>query len=154
MKYFKREWSEEVDAAETDRAHQAYLQHLRQIEERLSSDLRKLATDVSLHDALFKAFDYDDSASVLEIRLRCGDLQVGYFDLDLHYEGACIVNGYTPALAAAVHNPKTEVLYDEVDVADGSLFEHRMLLWPQGDVTIRFRHCSLSYSPVTSRYSS
>ena len=38
--------------------------------------------------------------------------------------------------------PDTEVLSEEVDVVDGSVFEHRLLLWPEGDLAIRFSEFS------------
>jgi hypothetical protein len=47
-------------------------------------------------------------------------------------------------LVAAVRAPKTEILYDEVDLAGDGKFEHRMLLWPREEMAIRFRGFSLS----------
>jgi hypothetical protein len=116
VKYFTRSWCTEDDSEQVEYVRRAYAQRLDEIDEYLNPDLRTLARRISLHDCLFKGFGYDSSNDLIEIRLRCGDLQVGYFDLDLRYEEASLVGGYTPELAAVIHDPETQVLYDEVDV--------------------------------------
>jgi hypothetical protein len=50
------------------------------------------------------------------------------------------------ALRAAVANPRTEILYDEIDVA-GSEFVHRFLCWPYQEFDIQFRSARLQTSP-------
>lgn len=152
MRYFTRSWREEYNDERAGEVIRAYHSHLDEIEPQLTPELVILARQVSLHDGLFKEFEYDVASALLRMRLRCGDLQVGYFDLRLRYEGAALVAGYTPELRSAVRDPETEILYDEVDVADDGEFAHRMLLWPRGEMDIRFRELSLSHTPVADRH--
>ncbi len=152
MRYFTRSWHEESDDDQAEEVRHTYLRRLDEIEPTLTPELTLLARKISLHDCLFREFVYDEVSKLLRLRLRCGDLKVGYFDLELRYGGATLLAGYTPELVAAVRASKTEVLYDEVGLAGEGEFDHRMLLWPREEMTIRFRSFSLSRTLATGRH--
>lgn len=46
-------------------------------------------------------------------------------------------------------DPRTELLYDEVDVVDPGRFEHRHLLWPEGEFGVRFAEVSVVSAPAS-----
>jgi hypothetical protein len=76
--------------------------------------------------------------------LLCGDLQVGYFDLDLLYRGVSVTDEALAVLAAAARDRRTEILYDEVDLQLRKRYVHRMLLWPSGEADIVFSDLELA----------
>jgi len=87
----------------------------------------------------------------LFLRLRCGELQYGYYDLLLHYAEAAVIDHTPyglPNLAAAAG---VEVLYDEIDVSDDGRFEQRMILWPSGEFAVSCAQFTFSLVPVASR---
>jgi len=106
---------------------------------------------VNLHDGRFRAATLRSPSGVLEMHLRCGDLQVGYFDLDLTYRSVNLSEAEVAELAAAVNLPETEVLYDEVDLGPEGSFVHRLLLWPRGELVIPFADLALRRRPTRSR---
>lgn len=148
MRYFTRHWYDRIQASffsdvpfteeESSAPFREYRAHLANIGHLLPSNLLFVAAHLSLHDGLFKGVAHHQAARQLDIRLRCGDLPSGYFDLELSYHEATILTEPTVGLNGLVNNAEYEILYDEVDVADGGVYEHRMLLWPDGEVALRF----------------
>ncbi len=162
MRYFTRHWYNRIQAhffadappteEESDGPAVAYRAHLAEIGRHLPADLLFLATHLSLHDGLFKGVAQHPTARQLDIRLRCGDRPSGYFDLKLVYLGATLVTEPTIGLNGLVNNPAYEVLYDEVDIDDKGLWEHRLLLWPDGEVALRFSGSTYARIPVPDRH--
>ena len=85
------------------------------------------------------------------MRLRCGDLQAGYFDLDIAYEEANMSTTELAELTSAVNNSETEILYDEVDLGAVGKYVHRLLLWPRGEIVITFASMTYLMHPVSTR---
>ncbi len=162
MKYFTRPhvtlWPSEFAEDEQERQYRARLD---QIEELLPSPLLTFAREVSLHDGRFQRFDVDETSHTIDIQvevpqaMRPEDLdweddrvvaadeqEMEMLRVSLHYESAHIVGGITDDLVNAVSAPDTEVTAEEVDIVDGLVFEHRLLLWPEGDLAIRFSEFS------------
>jgi hypothetical protein len=83
--------------------------------------------------------------------LRCGDVQRGYHDLAITFSGVTVDDAAMRALRQVTQSAEAEVLYDEVDRA-GSDFEYRLLLFPEGDVSIVFRDVALQQTPKPDRY--
>ena len=152
MRYFTRAWcTGEYADAEAMTVVAAYAHHLDGITPRLPPDLRALSR-VSLHDGRFRAVAFDPSARHLALLLRCGDHQRGYFDLSLIYDDVILLDEAPHGLAALVNDPQAEILYDEVNLLDQDRFEHRLLLWPAGEVTIQFAGLTLTRADVPSRH--
>ena len=80
-----------------------------------------------LHDGLIRSVTLGRPHQALEIAFRCGDLQAGYFDLVLVYAhleiGACNLSD----LETIAEDPKSEALYDEIDVGMTGPWLHRIL---------------------------
>ena len=162
MRYFTRQWYDRLqehyfaDAPMTeeegDGPSTAYGAHLARIGPRLPPDLLFVATHLSLHDGLFKGVSRHPPARQMAIRLRCGDHPSGYFDLTLIYQGVALITEPGIGLDALVDNSAYEVLHDEVDIGEHGLYEHRLLLWPEGEVILRFSGFTYTRLAILDRY--
>jgi hypothetical protein len=131
--YFTRNWYAGDDDADRTITVEAYWRHVDAIADRLPPTVRTFAREVNLHDGRFRAVTFTPSTGVLEMKLRCGDLQVGYFDLNLKYIGVHLPDTALAQLIAPVNNPTAEILYDEIDLGDDGRLVHRLALWPATD---------------------
>jgi hypothetical protein len=50
------------------------------------------------------------------------------------------------ALARRARDQETEILYDEVDRITDGVYEHRILLWPEDEIAVRF--CDMDFQRV------
>lgn len=172
QKWYMGEYSEATE----QRINAASARRLKEIIPALPADLRTLTT-IDLNDANCARFERHVATGLLEITLRAGDSPSGYFDLNVRYEQATLLsrgNGISVLLSRtkeeiavgaeqqclpriarrAIKSGDTiraQVLYHEVDIVADGLFEHRMLLWPYGEILIRFTGLSLTRMPVASR---
>jgi hypothetical protein len=93
---------------------------------------------VSLHDGRIEWWAFDDDRS-FTLQVICGWLPIGYRRLVIQYRGHVELFGASESdVAGWLDDAKTEFLDDEVDVAPDNRFEHRFLLWPQGEFGVRF----------------
>lgn len=69
--------------------------------------------------------------------MLCGDDQIGYRRLVVRYTDAEFGDVKPAVATATLTAPDTVVLYDEADLSDDGHFEHRFLLWPIDELTIR-----------------
>ena len=123
MNYFTPEWL----CSDTDEhPYEKYREYLAPLLSQWPPDVQTLATLVSLHDGLIRKFAWNMQEAALFLRLRCGDNQVGYFDLDLHYSGVLFSPVNWANLVALNASKNSSALYDEVDEEDGR-FVHRIL---------------------------
>jgi hypothetical protein len=149
MKFFTRGYRDWTDD-EYGAVARAYHQYVNSIADRFPAEVMALYR-LDLHDGLFLTVAADERAQTVSMRLRCGNLQVGYFDVNVGYEGAAIVETETGDVLAVVHDPEAEILYDEVGIGETRAFEHRLLLWPRGELTICFDRLSVETTSVASR---
>ncbi len=135
MKYFTPAWHRgDLDDEASDRVWGDYQRHLAGLLPGLPPEVQALATDISIHDGLLWKAEADPEHGSLRLALRCGDLQVGYFDLELEYEQVDFVPELAQALrklsVVKLEQPSkpypNEALYDELD-QEGDLLVHRIL---------------------------
>jgi len=126
----------EVDARQLQTSYEHYLSTL---QPPLPSDAMDLSRAVNLHDGLLRQYTVDQRARTIHLRIRAGDLQVGYFDVDLHYIDAAVVSASDAVLRRALGDRDYELLDDEFDAAGASAWVHRFLFQPDGEATISFR---------------
>jgi hypothetical protein len=152
MRYFTRAWCiGDLSEEESDAIIAAYRGHITAIAPLIPSGILELSQRWALHDARFKAVQFDHPTGSLYLRLRCGDLQYGYYDLLLHYTGATLIDHTLTGLPNLVRATGTEVLYDEIDVSGDGRFEHRMILWPKGEFAVSCAQFAFSIVSVASR---
>jgi len=149
LKFFTRGWihgdmTDEEAAAVTP----AYARHLEAID--LPQPVRDLA-GLNPHDAYVLDVDHEPSASTLRLRLRCGDLQTGYFDTFVHFTGVTIHPVHLAVLVGARRPAEFEILYDEVDRVGAAAFEYALLFDPVGEVTFQFGDVALVRRRVADR---
>lgn len=157
MNYFTTEW---LHSDTDEHPAEKYQEHLAPLLPQWPPDVQALAVRISLHDGLIRELSWDMEQATLFLRLRCGDLQVGYFDLDLHYSGVLFSLPALESLAALKTDKVGESLYDEMDEEDG-LFVHRILFisrerikggwFEYYEAAIRFEQLCLVTMPRESR---
>src|SRR5687768_9470955 len=93
-------------------------------------------------DGLVVEVQHQRPQKTLRMVLRCGDLQMGYYDLILTYEGASLTPRDEQTLARVARTTRDhrrhecDLAYHEVDVvdmvetSDGGGIEHRFLFHP------------------------
>lgn len=148
MKRFTREWATgQLSNQESERVPQLYEEHLMDIQGRLSPDALALARTVNIHDGHMKK--WRQTGTTIELELVAGDLQSGYQRIVLVFVGASLLEppslddlGFTDA--------GTELLYDELNVADDGRFEYRVLVSPAGEFAIRFAGVTIQTTPATA----
>ena len=146
--FFTRAWATgELSTEESEAVLARYEQHLEQITPRLPATVRVLARELNLFDARIRRARLDRAGRELRLELRCGDERVGHYDLDLAYLGAIVDAADAAVLERAARDPEAAVWFDEVDVADGDAFLHRILFRPGAECEVLFRALSLRMAP-------
>ncbi len=140
----------DVDARQQ---HAAYLEYLRTLRPPLPPDALDLSRTVNLHDGLLRHYHVDKHAGTVNLRFRAGDLQVGYFDLDLHYLEATVDPASDALLRRAVGDRLGELFDDEFDAAGASAWVHRFLFRPDREATVKFGELTWVHEPRRDRFS-
>lgn len=144
MKYFTRGYiSGELADAEAERIGTAYQQHIQVISDFAPVAIADLSK-TNLHDGLIRRVVVKHNTNELLLSLRCGDLQVGYFDLELLYSGVSLDIQLLKVLSRRAHDKQTEILADEIDAAADGRFVHRLLFWPEDEISITFANLRLT----------
>jgi hypothetical protein len=126
-----------------------YAAHTARLRPRLERGADLLLDPMSLHDGQVAEWSYEHGV-VLTLRVLVGDLQRGYEWAILRYFGAELIGTTEKDLLRywPVDELATEIVEEELDIV-GDRFEHRMLLWPHGEVAVRFRSVSLERVTAT-----
>lgn len=137
MKFFTAERHEkiyaddEVDLIEQMRAE--YEQRIEQIRPRLPEDVAQITHPSELDDALIAQVWLKKKRKRLDLTMRCGDLNVGYYDLRFRYDNFELTEQELADLAK--HAKATiscthfsgDAWCHEVDLLDDGRFEHSIL---------------------------
>lgn len=139
MKFFTQDWASGVLSDEdTEQVRSSYWQHVDSIVPKLTAPIIELAKQINIHDGLIRYVIVDRQAEKLTLALRCGDLQTGYYDLDLSYSSVEFNLDDIVTLSSVSRYRKTELLYDEVDINEQKKFIHRILVYPKNEISIVF----------------
>lgn len=117
-------------------AGRRYAQHREQMKGILPAEVLALAELPGVDDGLVIEVVHDREQRVLTLTMRCGDLQIGYYDLVLTYEDASITADHEWNLAQIARTTETDrvhrsdVAYHEVDRTEDGQVEHRILFHP------------------------
>jgi hypothetical protein len=146
LKFFTTEWlMGDLSDAEVERAWPAYEAHLIALGPRLPKDARRLWTELSLHDGLVRAVGRTESR--LEVIVRAGSNQVGYFDARLAYGDVRLSPIDEQYLRSAIDRRDVELLHDEFD-SSGDLWVHS-LLFCEGPRPVTYREVSIHFGAFT-----
>ena len=124
------------DGARLASEGERYARHLQSLRGVLPANVLALAKLHGIDDGLIVQVRHDREHRRLTLILRCGYIQMGYYDLVLTYEDAVISpqDEWTLAhIARAVtanNWPEFDIMNHEVDSAEGGGIEHRILFHP------------------------
>jgi hypothetical protein len=139
MKFFTREWANgDLPDERFADVRAKYWQHINSLLPNLPESVTQLAKQINLHDSLVRRVVLNRGTRNLALELRCGDLQTGYFDLDLIYSGVVLETLDFTTLVKRARDRQTELLYHEVDLNEDGNYAHRILFWPEGEISIIF----------------
>jgi hypothetical protein len=151
MRWLTREWwSGDLVGPEYEAATLHYALNLERIMPSLPLPLRVLA-GIDLHDALFDDVSVDEDERLVTMRLVAGDVERSYVFLTLTYHSGGFVATDLPEVERLVNGRETEILVQEVDMAFSGRFEHRLLLWPEGELEVQCSNLSLAMTPARER---
>jgi hypothetical protein len=140
VKWFKREWTSDEEA---NRARSGYADHLNAIGAQLCNGAEEIAS-VNLHDALILGESM--VGGTFNLRVLAGDLHRGYERVSFAYEDAVVDR----TVGTAPDDGVSEILWDEIDLGRGDLFEHRILLVNDGELAIVFRRLLVQREPASA----
>ena len=126
----------------------AYAARIQVIGRNLPAGVLHVIRTVSLHDARIQSVRV--SGARLVLLLRCGDVQVGYFDVELTYRDLSFAMSDLGSLPAVCAEPTEELLWDEFDLV-GDMIVHRILFRSLREVSLAFRDMDYRFAPAVSR---
>ena len=148
MKFFTRAWlNGEMSDEQFDAVPDSYWRYLTSLQ--LPPPIAALS-EFNPHDAYVLELEYEPDYSTLKLRLRCGDLQVGYSDVVLAFSQVTVDPESLDTLRRALRPSEVEVLYEEVDRSDDR-FEYRLIFFPDGEASIQFHEVSITRRSVATR---
>jgi ribA/ribD-fused uncharacterized protein len=134
MRFFTHEYYFGSGDSDYRGVSERYRRHLEEMESVLPPEVVELARLPSMDDGLIVSVEQDRQCGELTLVMRCGDLQVGYYDLTLRYADARISPRDAWHLAVAAREGD-DLAYHEVDrAADGVV--HRLLFHPGMEIDI------------------
>ena len=134
------------------RVQALYLQHLKDLNPPLPQEAMALALEINLHDGLLRRFDLDREAHTLGMCFRAGDLQVGYFDLDLRYSRVNVDAASERTLRQALGQRSFQLLDHELDGTSTAGWSHRFLFAPEGEAEVTFGSVQWATTPRPDRF--
>lgn len=125
-----------------------YSRHLQEMEGVLPDELLALARLDGVDDGLIVSVRRNRRRKTLDLTMRCGNLIIGYYDLEITYSGASLLPDHYRTMNYIVRNQTLEAMgryltagdlaYHEVDRADNGRCEHRLLFHPGRWFAIQF----------------
>lgn len=146
MKFFTLKSYFEDDLVTTG---EGWREHVEQMREILPESLIRFMDQDLVDDGLIVQVDHNREAQKLVLKMRCGNLQVGYYDLVITYKQAIITPDHDITLASIARSQEYNVevhredgtsyfaksnWYDvfahELDITSEGYYEHRILFNP------------------------
>jgi hypothetical protein len=153
VRYFTRGWANgELTDEEENAACRAYEARVAEITPLLPPSMVCLLRGASLHDAIIESVQWTPSRAELRLELVGDDAsEVGYQTVELTYRGAMLGAARIASLRNVASNREACILYQEIDIADEGVLTHRLLFWPNEEVTIDFRELDYACAPRDDR---
>lgn len=149
MKYFTKEWcSSKLEDQEIEENVKKYETYINEIQKNLPFTLKMLTKSINLHDGIIKKVSYSSEGNSLSIEGIFGDLQVGYFILELLYSNVSKLE--KDVLSSVFKGQKLEVLSDEIELISKNLHAHRILFSTNKEIEITFSDMKIKINNSSS----
>jgi len=132
--------------AQVEEVLRDYHRHVDDLRARLGDRPRALL-DLNLHDGQVQSFIL--SPPSFTWRVLIGDLQRGYEFVSVRYDDAEVVGGQEGLDDLKLTEPGSEILYDELEELPEGRLIHRVLVWPEGEVWVRFSDVHIHHEPAS-----
>lgn len=136
MRFFTPEACDTFDEIEPFRqVNEAYRRYLTCLRGILPESVLELAKPSGMENALIVRVTHDRTRHRLRLVLRCGDLQMGYYNLVLTYEDAELTPEHDEVLAMIARSTKTQrsfecdLAYQEVDASEDGSIVHSLIFY-------------------------
>lgn len=132
MKFFQPDIldKENLNDREIRAIFERYTRHLKTMQGVLPDHVLTLAKQDGVDDGLIVSVKHDLKKADFVLTMRCGNLQIGYYDLILHYQSA---ETSLPDMRTILHlarvsrNRWEDLAYHELDIKPEGCIEHRFL---------------------------
>ncbi len=154
MKYFSIKcWSKWDEA---DPIGKAYKQYIQSIRAELPSDLQLLTGaggDISLNDGTIRKYFVSLPQACVDVEMDCDyedpNGAFGERMVSLHYKAVeAFSSSVDPDSGRPLFGAYGDHGFDEIELVENGLYEHRMLFDGGIEIAIRFRDFSLSYVDI------
>lgn len=150
MKFFTEEWcSGKLKTSETKKVARDYQAYLDEIYDELPFPIKLLAKHINLHDGILGEIQYSKSSNMLILNGSFGDLETGYFSLQLKYLG--ISNFDLNQVASLCKNQKLEILRDEIELLTTGGYSHRLFFAIKKELEIFFRNLEIEIKYIDAK---
>lgn len=147
MKYFTKEWFfSKLSEEELENIAKEYGDYIDSVFDALPFTLKILSKCVSLHDGIITASTLEGNNQSLQIELFCGNLQSGYFLLQLMYTGVSKSSRNLDQLEKF-----TEIYTNELEMYQHKRFFHRLLLSSGSEIQVEFLDVSIHICNKTTQ---
>jgi hypothetical protein len=147
MRYFTRDLVQAVLSDEDfEKAFSDYQEYENRIRPKLPRQMQRLFGEISLHDGIILNVLIREDKKDLTLTLRAGDLQVGYFTIEIHYTGVKLLKKEKIKLQSIAKNKKLELLYDEIYLMESGRYEHSIIFHPVRDIKIECENITFNIS--------
>jgi hypothetical protein len=142
MKYYTKDWCfGKLSDEEIEKMDQKYNFYINKIYSKLPFTIKLLAKEINLHDGIVKKIKLSPRINVLFLEGIFGDLQTGYFSMEIKYIDIKEIDSTT---FAGLKDKKIEILSHEFEAVSDKRYVHRMIFSPGDELEIVFSDISIN----------
>lgn len=135
MKYLTKKWATGgLTDDQYESAYKACQAHYKSLQKEANVAIQQLL-EINIHDAELREARWRKKN--LELFLRIGESQAGYFDAWLIFENAKLDKSVEKLLFSK--KKETELLYDEIHKKSHGRFSYELLIFPYREIAIEFK---------------
>lgn len=150
MKYFTKEWCYGyLTEKKIITQKKSYEDYIASIYHKLPFSLKILYEGISLHDGALMKICFDNNKHILILKGVFGDLQVGYFLLEIKY--LKVQNLHDEFLKNVFKNQRIEILSHEIEMLSKEHYSHRMIFNTRNEIEIIFSDMQLKLQNTTQK---
>jgi hypothetical protein len=117
-----------------------YQENLHSIDPFITDEIKKFIKEVNVHDALTKKICINRNPGDLRLELRCGDLQVGYYDVHVSFKEVKISDVVINRWREILNDKDVEILADEINLTEKGKFSYGLIFSSYKDICFEFEN--------------